>query len=323
MPITVKSGDTMWGISKRLGVSLDELVKANPQVKNPNLIYPGQQLNVPGSRDEFAAAPASPPPVSLAPPAPPPPPSANSVTVQSGDTLSAIAQEKGVSLGALIASNPHIANPNLIFPGQVLAIPGAPPPAAPVSPAVQSSPTVGGPPAIGVTSDQLRQIMPALSPERANEVLPHLNAAMAEAHIDTPARQAAFLSTLAHESAQLTQFVEYADGWAYEGNAQLGNDQPGDGPRFKGRGAIQLTGRWNYTAAGEALGIDLANNPERAADLDVAFRTAAWFWNTHDLNTLADQRDIDGVSRRVNAYSDAGMLAVREYYPTALAVLGA
>jgi putative chitinase len=151
-----------------------------------------------------------------------------------------------------------------------------------------------------VTSEQLRAVMPNLSQARADELLPYLNAAMAEADLSTPRREAMFLAQLAHESQGLTQFTEYASGREYEGRVDLGNTQPGDGVRYRGRGAIQLTGRANYRDAGAALGLDLEQNPERAADLDVAFRTAAWFWSKHDLNAQADRADVRGATRRIN-----------------------
>jgi putative chitinase len=162
----------------------------------------------------------------------------------------------------------------------------------PVSPSVGAGPEV--------TSEQLRAVMPNLTQARADEVLPYLNAAMAEADISTPKREAMFLAQLAHESQGLTQFTEYASGREYEGRVDLGNTQPGDGVRYRGRGAIQLTGRANYRDAGAALGLDLEQNPQRAADLDVAFRTSAWFWNKHDLNAQADRADVRGATRRIN-----------------------
>jgi len=173
----------------------------------------------------------------------------------------------------------------------------------------------------GVNVAQLRAIMPGLSEARANEVLPHLNAAMKEAGITTPRRQAAFLAQLAHESGQFVFMEEIASGAAYEGRLDLGNTQPGDGVRFKGRGPIQLTGRNNYRAAGQALGIDLENNPRRAADLDVGFRTAAWFWNSRDLNSFADAGNFDAITLRINGGFN-GKADRDAYYARARQVLG-
>jgi putative chitinase len=187
--------------------------------------------------------------------------------------------------------------------------------------AAPTRPTDPGPVTGGVSVQQLRQIMPHLSDARAREVLPHLNKAMVEAGINTPKRQAAFLAQLAHESAEFRYFEEIASGAAYEGRKDLGNIHPGDGVRYKGRGPIQLTGRANYRAAGKALGIDLENNPKRAADVDVGFRTAAWFWNSRNLNSLADQGDFRGITKRINGGYNG--LAQREaYYQRALNVLG-
>jgi putative chitinase len=167
---------------------------------------------------------------------------------------------------------------------------------------------------------QLRQIMPRLSDARARECLPSLDAAMVEADILTPQRQAAFLAQLAHESGELRYFEELASGEAYEGRRTLGNVQPGDGKRYKGRGPIQLTGRANYRAAGQALGIDLEANPERAADVDVGFRVAAWYWTGRGLNALADVGDFREITRRINGGFN-GLEHREAYYRRALEVL--
>ncbi|MCY1077094.1 glycoside hydrolase family 19 protein [Archangium lansingense] len=91
---------------------------------------------------------------------------------------------------------------------------------------------------------------------------------------------------------------------------------------YKGRGPIQLTGRNNYRAAGQALGIDLEGNPTRAADVDVGFRTAAWFWNSRSLNPLADQGNFREITRRINGGFN-GLAAREAYYARAKQVLGA
>jgi predicted chitinase len=172
----------------------------------------------------------------------------------------------------------------------------------------------------GVSLAQLRKIMPNLSQAKAEQYLPHLNKAMAEAGINTPKRQAAFLAQLAHESGEFRYMEEIASGSAYEGRKDLGNTHPGDGVRFKGRGPIQLTGRNNYRAAGKALGIDLENNPKRAADPDVGFRTAAWFWNSRNLSSLADSGNFREITHRVNGGYN-GEASREAYYKRALDVL--
>lgn len=104
---SVQKGDTLSGIASRHGVSLSALIAANPQISNPNLIYPGQQIKLPGQAGSAAAA-----------------ASGGSYVVKGGDTLSGIASRHNVSLSSLIASNPQIRNPNLIYPGQKINIPG-------------------------------------------------------------------------------------------------------------------------------------------------------------------------------------------------------
>jgi putative chitinase len=99
---------------------------------------------------------------------------------------------------------------------------------------------------------------------------------------------------------------EIASGAAYEPSAnpklakKLGNVKEGDGKRYKGRGAIQLTGRANYKEAGAALGLPLEDQPELAAQPETGLRVAGWYWKTRGLNELADVGDFEGITRRVN-----------------------
>ncbi len=172
-----------------------------------------------------------------------------------------------------------------------------------------------------ISSEQLTAIIPDLSEARAQELLPYLNAAMAEAEIDTPKRQAAFLAQLAHESGGLQWFEEFASGAAYEGRKDLGNTQKGDGVRYKGRGPIQLTGRVNYRDAGKALGLDLEGNPESVSDPAVGFRTAAWFWKHKDLNELADEGKFNTITRRINGGTN-GKASRNRFHARAQAALG-
>jgi predicted chitinase len=173
-----------------------------------------------------------------------------------------------------------------------------------------------------VKLEELRAVMPRLTLARAVELLGPLNAAMAEAGITTPRRAAAFLAQLAHESGELRYMEELASGDAYEGRKDLGNTRPGDGRRYKGRGPIQVTGRANYTAAGEALGLPLVESPELAARPEVGFRVAAWFWRTRELNELADAGNFDAITRRINGGYN-GKAERDAYHAKAKAVLGA
>lgn len=178
------------------------------------------------------------------------------------------------------------------------------------------------PAGFGVKPDELRTIVPGLSESRAAEVTPHLNAAMHEAGITSKQEQAAFIAQLSHESGGFKYFEELASGSAYEGRSDLGNTQPGDGQRFKGRGPIQLTGRSNYRAAGKALGLDLENNPELAARTDIGFRTAAWYWKSRGISKPAQQGDFDKVTKLINGGYN-GLASRQQYYQRALSELAA
>jgi putative chitinase len=169
----------------------------------------------------------------------------------------------------------------------------------------------------------LRAIMPAASPARIETYLPHLRSGMAARAIDTPLRRAHFIAQLAHESGAFRYAEELADGAAYEGRADLGNNRPGDGRRFKGRGLIQLTGRANYTAYGTAIGRDLAADPAPVAtDPALAVDAACWFWATRGLNALADADDVERITRRINGGLN-GFEDRRDYLRRAKFFLGA
>jgi predicted chitinase len=151
-----------------------------------------------------------------------------------------------------------------------------------------------------VTDDELRQVMPNCPAAKRAAYLPFIQQAMAEFEITSYLRETAFLAQLAHESAELRYMEEIASGAAYEGRKDLGNTQPGDGKRYKGRGPIQLTGRANYKRYGDLLGLDLVNNPTQAATPEVGFRIAGEFWQLNGLNGLADKQDIRGITKRIN-----------------------
>lgn len=194
--------------------------------------------------------------------------------------------------------------------------------------AVSTQPPAQQPaPPPGITAAQLTAIMPNLPMDRAQQYLPALDAAMREGDISTPGRRAAFLAQLAHESCEFRYFEELGDDAYFhqydpgQPNTAAGNTQPGDGPRYHGRGPIQLTGRANYRAAGQALGLDLEGNPEQAAAPDIGFRIAQWYWTSRNINALADAGDFAAVTRAVNGGYN-GLQARETYYRRALEVLG-
>jgi putative chitinase len=150
-----------------------------------------------------------------------------------------------------------------------------------------------------ITLAQLVAIMP-YAKARAEKFLAPLNAAMEEFDINTPARQAAFLAQVGHESGQLLYVKELASGAAYEGRKDLGNTQPGDGVKYKGRGLIQVTGRINYLEVGLSLDLDCLNDPGVLETPANACRSAAWWWKKHGLNELADKGDFLLITKRIN-----------------------
>lgn len=150
-----------------------------------------------------------------------------------------------------------------------------------------------------LTAETLAQIMP-YTKSKSDLYAPLLDAAMREFDINTPARQASFLSQVGHESGQLRYVRELASGAAYEGRKDLGNTQRGDGVRFKGRALLQITGRINYKKCGEALGVDLIKNPELLEGAVLACRASAWWWKSHGLNELSDLGDQVKICKRVN-----------------------
>jgi putative chitinase len=154
-----------------------------------------------------------------------------------------------------------------------------------------------------VTPDTLAQAL-GIPDQRAQTWADALSASMALYAIDSPARQAAFLAQIGHESGGLIYVREL---WGpteiqqgYEGRADLGNVQEGDGFKFRGRGLIQVTGRFEYGRVAAALGLPLLDHPELLETPSNAAQSAAWFWNTNGLNELADIGDFNTITKRIN-----------------------
>jgi len=164
-----------------------------------------------------------------------------------------------------------------------------------------------------ISAQQLHKIMPSATPARIANFIGPLNDTMNEFAITTPARQAAFLAQIGHESGSLKYVREIADGSAYDDRASLGNNRPEaialakaagttTGRYYKGRGLIQITGFDNYLACSRALLRDdaLVKNPAMLERADLACRSAGWYWDSRDLNALADAGKFDLITKAIN-----------------------
>ncbi|OBS37846.1 chitinase [Pseudomonas syringae pv. syringae] len=180
---------------------------------------------------------------------------------------------------------------------------------------------------MSITVQQLLQILPNAS-SQAGVFVPVLNVAMSKYGIVTKLRIAAFLAQVGHESGQLRYVRElgsnaylekYDTGRLAE---RLGNtpQDDGDGQLYRGRGLIQITGRANYAECGEALGLDLLQQPELLERPEHAAMSAAWFWHRAGLNTFADRSDFLTITKRINGGTN-GLADRQELYTRALKVL--
>lgn len=120
---------------------------------------------------------------------------------------------------------------------------------------------------------------------------------------------AAFLSQAAHETMDFKHmkeiggsldFRKYDPKHAPKKAKALGNKFAGDGAKFKGRGYIQLTGRYNYKRAGEALGLPLEKHPELVEKPEVAAKVAVWYWQNRVANKVDNFKDTTAVTKPIN-----------------------
>jgi putative chitinase len=147
--------------------------------------------------------------------------------------------------------------------------------------------------------------------------------------INTPKRQACFIGQCMHESGGfkfLRENLNYsakalmatwpsrfpdadiAEKYARQPemiankvySGRMGNTEDGDGAKYIGRGLIQLTGKDNYKAFGDAIGEDLIANPQLVEEPRYAALSAGWFWNKRGLNALADAMDVTTLTVRIN-----------------------
>lgn len=180
-----------------------------------------------------------------------------------------------------------------------------------------------------ITPEQLMQASGCRAETAAKWATP-LARAMDRFGINMPARQAAFVAQVAHESGRLEHVEENlnysatallrtfpthfspADAARYERKPQaianrvyanrMGNktEISGDGWQYRGRGLIQITGLDNYRACGIATGLSLVANPDLLLQPEAAALSAAWYWSAHGCNELADRDDFAGITKRIN-----------------------
>lgn len=164
-----------------------------------------------------------------------------------------------------------------------------------------------------VTAAQLRAIAGGKAPLAA-KIAESFNPLAAAFGLTTPLRATHFLSQLSHESAGFRYVREIWGPTAaqkrYEGRADLGNTQAGDGKRYMGRGPIQITGRDNYRSFTAWIrrrypeAPDFEAEPEKLETFPWAMMAAFWFWDTRGLNALADADNVTAVTRKINGGSN-------------------
>ena len=197
-----------------------------------------------------------------------------------------------------------------------------------------------------INNDQLKQL------GIGAEWVDPLNETFQKFSILTPRQQGAFLGQCGHECGNfktLTENLNYRAEtlcklWPkrfptlefakqYEKNPQkiansvyanrMGNrdEASGDGFRFRGRGAIQLTGHSSYFHAGQACGIDFVMNPDLVATPKYAAITAGWFWSMHNCNALSEGQDWIGLTKKING-GTIGLKERIEHTERAIQIIG-
>jgi putative chitinase len=152
----------------------------------------------------------------------------------------------------------------------------------------------------------------------ADSLFKSLDNCLKRFEITTIPRVRHFISQCAHESMGFRQFSEFASGAAYEGRRDLGNVRPGDGRRFKGVGAIQVTGRHNYQRFADFIGDPRVMEGWRYVVTRYPFEISGFWWMDNAMNSLIDRgASVERVTRRVNGGYN-GLSDRIKYYNRAL-----
>ena len=148
-----------------------------------------------------------------------------------------------------------------------------------------------------------------------NYKLEDLNSCLSKFEINNVKRVRHFISQCSHESACGQYTKELASGKSYEGRKDLGNNQKGDGPKYKGAGFIQLTGRSNYQAFSDYMNDkNIMNWVDYVSD-KYPWSSAGFWWKKNGLNTLCDKDDttVEKVTKKVNGGTN-GLEERKKYY---------
>ena len=304
-----------------LGALLGDVVKrANgwyfadgTKIKDPQRIAQAEKVHVPPPTTTSA------PQTSIRPKARPEPASntdarVNVHTVVRGDTIYSLAREYDLSPASIMAVNNGFNNSTKLSIGQQVKIPSAD--VATVPAAKDEEPTVAATGEYDLSNFN----------EHEQRLIKRGSAnGMGSLEL------AAFLAQAAHETQNFTRLTERASGAAYEPKwtrdkntkklrqvnrkaRRLGNKKKGDGPRFKGRGYIQMTGRWNYTtAANELNNPEILSDPAVVATPSIGLDTAIWYWNRFVRPDVADWSDNAAVTQEVNG-GQTGATERGEYF---------
>lgn len=168
------------------------------------------------------------------------------------------------------------------------------------------------------------------TPQGAEKWIDPLNKAMGRFEINTPARAAAFIAQVGHESSLLTHFLENLNysaagllsnfnrhfteaeaavyqrqpekiaNRAYANRLGNGDEDSGDGWKYRGRGPIQITFHDNYAACEVGISVDILDNPDLLLDPENGAASAAWYWKSHGCNELADVGNFREITKAIN-----------------------
>lgn len=179
-----------------------------------------------------------------------------------------------------------------------------------------------------ITKEQLKAIMPNIEGNikknknfagvTLDKVVELLNKYAEEFNIDNAQRWAHYLAQIAHESMEFRYTEEIASGAKYDTGAlavKLGNtpQKDGDGQKYKGRGLMQLTGKYNYTEYKKFCGFDVLKHPELLAKPVGAIRSSMWIWRKKNLNYYADIDALLTITKLINGGTN-GYSERKKYY---------